>query len=262
MSERPARKQFGQHFLHDRNIIDKIIEAINPAAADHFVEIGPGQGAMTLPLLQRAAKVDAIEIDRDLAADLTAQNRDPRLTIHQADALKFDFGTLGQPNQPMRLAGNLPYNISSPLLFHLLSQGHLFSDIHVMLQKEVVSRMTAPPGNRTYGRLTVSLAARCRVELLFHIKPGSFRPPPRVDSSFVRLVPDATLRDRIDDERDFDRIVRAAFSVRRKRLSNALKGHLDAAQIESVDIDPGTRAEQLDVAAFIRLANLLSASNR
>jgi 16S rRNA (adenine1518-N6/adenine1519-N6)-dimethyltransferase len=250
------RKHFGQHFLHDRNIIDKIIAAIAPQPDQHFVEIGPGRGALTAPLLQRCKTLDVIEIDKDLAASIPNELPDPRLTVHVGDALKFPFESLRRPNARLRLVGNLPYNISSPLLFHFLSAGDLFADIHVMLQKEVVSRMAASPGNKIYGRLTVALAARCTVEPLFNIKPGSFTPPPGVDSTVVRLTPDAEQRARIDDEVAFDRVVRQAFSQRRKRLANALRGVVTEAQISALGIDPNTRAEQLHVDSFIALGNL------
>jgi 16S rRNA (adenine1518-N6/adenine1519-N6)-dimethyltransferase len=256
MSVPRARKYFGQHFLHDRNIIEKILTAIAPKPDQFFVEIGPGRGALTVPLLQRCAKIDVIEIDNDLAAKMKVELEDPRLTVHQGDALKFSFETLKTSNSRMRLVGNLPYNISSPLLFHILNSGDLFDDVHVMLQKEVVARMAATPGNKIYGRLTVALAARCIVEPLFNIKPGSFTPPPRVDSTFVRLTPNAAQRARIDNEIAFDRIIRQAFNMRRKRLANALRGLVTEAQISALGIDPNVRAEQLHVDSFIALGNL------
>lgn len=256
MSGPRARKYFGQHFLHDRNIIEKILAAIAPKPDQFFVEIGPGRGALTVPLLQRCAKIDVIEIDYDLAAKMKVELEDPRLTVHQGDALKFPFETLKTSNSRMRLVGNLPYNISSPLLFHILNTGDLFDDVHVMLQKEVVARMAATPGNKIYGRLTVALAARCNVEPLFNIKPGSFTPPPRVDSTFVRLTPNAAQRARIDNEIAFDRIIRQAFNMRRKRLANALRGLVTEAQISALGIDPNVRAEQLHVDSFIALGNL------
>jgi 16S rRNA (adenine1518-N6/adenine1519-N6)-dimethyltransferase len=253
--QRP-RRHFGQHCLHDRNIIGKIMTAINPQPNEHFVEIGPGRGALTGPLLSRVAKLDVIEIDRDLASALQADIDDPRLMVHQSDALKFDFRQIDTNAGALRLAGNLPYNISSPLLFHILAQGDLFRDMHVMLQKEVVSRMSATPGNRIYGRLTVALAARCRVEALFNIRPGSFTPAPRVDSSFVRLRPDGEQRARILNEAAFDKVLRQAFNMRRKRIANALRELLSEAQIYDLGIDPGLRAEQLSVDSFIELGNI------
>jgi 16S rRNA (adenine1518-N6/adenine1519-N6)-dimethyltransferase len=255
-SGRPPRKRFGQHFLHDRNVLDKIITTMAPADDDHFIEIGPGQGALTRPLLTKVARLDAIEIDRDLAKYLESEINDPRFHLHRADALKFDFTDLPGPVEGMRLVGNLPYNISTPLLFRFLGQAEQFRDIHVMLQKEVVNRMSAEPGNRTYGRLTVALAARCRVESLFDIKPGSFTPVPQVDSGFVRLVPQASKRAGIASEPAFDRLINQAFSMRRKRVSNALKGLVSAAQLTAAGIDPGWRPEQIDVDGYIRLSNV------
>lgn len=255
MKNHRPRKYFGQHFLHDRNIIDKILADIAPRADEHFVEIGPGHGALTRPLLERVGRLDVIEIDRDLAAELTTEFTDPKFSIHVGDALKFDFAKLGAGDGVLRLVGNLPYNISTPLLFHILDHHRRFRDIHVMLQKEVVDRMTAPPGNRTYGRLTVSLAARCRVESLFVVRPGSFTPAPRVDSAVARLIPDPERRAEIIDEAVFDRVVAQAFNQRRKRLANALRSIITESQIEALGIDPGARAETLDIDAFIRLGN-------
>lgn len=256
MNTHRPRRQFGQNFLRDRNIVDKIIAAIDPRADDHFVEIGPGHGALTRPLLERAAKLDVIEIDRDLAAAIGGDLADPKLSVHCEDALKFDFARIASGAGSLRLAGNLPYNISTPLLFHFLDQSELFRDAHVMLQKEVVERMTATPGTKVYGRLTVSLGARCRVESLFVVRPGSFSPAPRVDSAVARLVPDPLQRGAIADEAAFDRIVASAFNQRRKRLGNALRGLLTDEEIALAGIDAGARAETLDVDAYTRLANL------
>ena len=250
------RKRFGQHFLHDANILAKIVAAIAPGPEQRLVEIGPGRGALTARLIDSVEHLDVIEIDRDLAAALPGIIKSENLTIHAADALQFDFAALRIDQRPLRLVGNLPYNISTPLLFHLLAYGSLFADLHAMVQKEVALRMTAKPGNKTYGRLSVAVAARCSVETLFHIRPGSFTPAPKVDSSLIRLVPEPDKLARIDSEPLFDAIVRAAFGKRRKRLSNALDGMLSAEQIASVDIDPGNRAEQLDVEQFVALGNL------
>jgi len=260
MNNNRPRKRFGQHFLHDRNILDKIIAAIRPEPGQHFVEIGPGHGAMTRLLVESIDTLHVIEIDRDLAAALPGTIASPKLTVHEADALSFDFGKLRPDDAPLRLAGNLPYNISTPLLFHILGYDELFTDIHVMLQKEVAQRIAAGPGSRTYGRLSVAIAARCEIETLFHIKPGSFTPPPRVDSSFICLRPDASKRMRIVKHDAFDRVVKQAFGQRRKRLSNALGGLLSTAQIESIGVDPGARAEQLTVEEFIALGNLYTAA--
>ncbi len=254
-SGRP-RKRYGQHFLHDPNIIRKIIDAIQPRSDDLFVEVGPGRGAITRPLAEAVKRLDVIEIDRDLAAALENQNSHGNVTVYCADVMKFAFEALIQPGEKLRLAGNLPYNISSPLLFYLLDSSHLFEDIHVTLQKEVVDRITALPGNRTYGRLTVALAARCKAENLFEIQPGSFSPPPRVKSSFLRLTPLQTPKISAVLAPAFGQLVTQAFNMRRKQLSNALRGLLDANQIRSAGVDPSQRAENLDVDAFIRLAEL------
>ena len=256
MNFAPPRKRYGQHFLHDPNIIRKIIDAIQPRPDDLFIEIGPGRGAITRPLAETVKRLDAIEIDRGLAAMLENQDWHGNVTVHCADALYFAFEKMVQPGEKLRLAGNLPYNISSPLLFHLLDSKHLFEDIHVMLQKEVVDRITAPPGTRTYGRLTVTLAARCKAENLFDIHPGSFTPPPRVESSFLRLTPLQNPKVSAVLAPAFDQLVTQAFNMRRKQLSNALRKLLDANQIRSAGVDPTRRAEDLDVDAFVRLSQL------
>jgi len=248
----PPRKRFGQHFLHDPGVLDRIIRTIAPAAGDHLVEIGPGRGALTRPLLNQVARLDVVELDRDLAAGLRAELPDPRLHVHQGDALRFDFSALGSD---LRLVGNLPYNISTPLLFHLLGYSECFRDLHVMLQKEVVDRMAAAPGGGDYGRLTVALAARCNVERLFVIRPGAFTPPPQVDSAFARLVPNPARRRLIESEPVFDQVVRQAFSQRRKQLRNSLRGLIDPASLQELGIDPASRPETLDVDAFTRIAN-------
>jgi 16S rRNA (adenine1518-N6/adenine1519-N6)-dimethyltransferase len=252
-----ARKRFGQHFLHDRGIIEKIIAAIAPTTSDRLVEIGPGLGAITLPLLERVGSLDAIEIDRD-AIRYLEEIAVPygELRIHEADVLEFDFAPLAG-RQKLRAVGNLPYNISTPLLFRLLEQRELFVDMHFMLQKEVVARMAARAGDEDYGRLSVMLAPWVRVEKLFDIGPGAFKPPPRVDSTFVRLKPHAEAPFEIEDERKFARIVAAAFSQRRKTLRNALKPLLSEAQIERAGIDPGARAETVPPAGFAALARQL-----
>lgn len=257
MNTHVARKRFGQNFLHDANVVGRILAAVEPQASDFFVEIGPGQGALTRPLNQRCGKLDVIEIDRDLAATLQQQDWANNIDVHLADALKFDFGiltaALGDSCNGLRLVGNLPYNISTPLLFHILDSAHLFRDIHVMLQKEVVQRMAAGPGNRTYGRLSVALAARCTVQSLFIIKPGAFRPAPKVQSAFARLTPLPQPLVATEDWTLFDTVLRSAFGQRRKQLGNALQGILSAADIVSAGIDPKTRAEQLGVDDFVAL---------
>ena len=257
MSHRP-RKRFGQHFLHDPQVIARIVGAISPRPEEHVVEIGPGRGALTRPLMRRLGAMEVIELDRDVIPLLEQACAGlGELTVHNTDALKFDFSTLTAAPDGLRLVGNLPYNISTPLLFHLLAQDTAIRDMHFMLQKEVVTRMAAVPGNRDYGRLTVMLAARCEVKHLFDIGPGAFTPPPRVQSSFVRLTPwpDPPFPDA--DPALYARVVTQAFSMRRKTLRNSLKPIMDAEAILEADCDPGARAETLDPADFAHLAMVL-----
>lgn len=254
MNHRP-RKSLGQHFLHDRGVIGRILAAIDPRPGEHFVEIGPGRGALTRPLLEVPVQLDVVELDRHLAASLADELAPAGLRVHHADALKFDFRQLGAAPCGLRLAANLPYNISTPLLFHLLDQQEVFRDLHVMLQREVVERMTAAPGTAAYGRLSVALAARCRVEKLFIVRPGAFTPPPQVDSAVARLVPDTSLAVQIHDQAAFDRLLLQAFSMRRKRLANALRGLLDEPAIIGCGVDPGLRPGDIAPAAWVRMAN-------
>jgi 16S rRNA (adenine1518-N6/adenine1519-N6)-dimethyltransferase len=255
MERHRPRKRFGQNFLVDPHYVARIVAAIAPAPGDNLVEIGPGQAALTAPLIERAGHLTAIEIDRDLAARLAAAHPPERLTLHVADALAFDFSALGAR---LRVVGNLPYNISSPLLFHLAHHERRLADVHVMLQKEVVARMAAAPATADYGRLTVMLQARFAVTRLFVVPPGAFRPAPAVDSAVVRLVPLGANRPAIADEALFARIVAAAFGRRRKTLRNALAGICDAAALAAAGVDPGCRGETLAVADFVRLANRLT----
>ncbi|MCP5125116.1 MAG: 16S rRNA (adenine(1518)-N(6)/adenine(1519)-N(6))-dimethyltransferase RsmA [Gammaproteobacteria bacterium] len=252
------RKRFGQHFLHDPDIIARIIAAIHPKPGECLVEIGPGLGALTRPLLQAVGELDVVELDRDLLDPLRSRCAGlGMLRIHQADALKFDFAALRGHSPRLRVAGNLPYNISTPLLFHLLTQAEYLHDLHLMLQQEVVERMAANPGDPAYGRLSVMLQYRCRVECLFTVGQQAFRPPPKVRSAVVRLVPRETLPVVVQDERRFAEIVRQAFSQRRKTLRNSLGGLLDAAHIEAAGVDSSIRPETLDLAAFAALSNVL-----
>lgn len=256
------RKRFGQHFLHERGVIERILVALDPRPHDRFVEIGPGEGALTLPLLARAGKLTAIELDRDLIAPLAAAAAAlGELRIVSADALHIDFTELAA-GAPIRLVGNLPYNISTPLLFHALEHVAVVRDMHFMLQKEVVERMAAAPGSKSYGRLTVMLQAHCRVEDLFHVAPGAFRPPPKVESAVVRLTPLAPAELELRNQAGLERVVRAAFAQRRKTLHNALRGIAGDAELEAQGIAPGARAEEVPVARFVALANTLPASAR
>lgn len=255
------RKRFGQHFLHDPGVIGRIVAAIAPQPEDRMVEIGPGLGALTLPLLARLNELHAVEIDRDAIHHLRETTRgDPRLHIHSADVLKFSLAHIyeGAGERPLRVVGNLPYNISTPLLFHLIEQRRYILDMHFMLQKEVVDRMAAAPGSEHYGRLTVMLAPWVRVEPLFDIGPGAFRPPPKVVSTVVRLIPHDTPLS-IPEPRHFAAVVAAAFSQRRKTLRNSLKALLDTEDIVAAGIDPGLRAEVLSPVEFIELSRRLSA---
>ena len=239
-SHRP-RKRFGQHFLHERHVLDKIVAAVAPARDDFFVEIGPGEGALTRPLLERVAKLEAIELDRDLASSLAAKFPPWRLTVHCADALEFDFGRFPAG---VRLVGNLPYNISTPLLFHLARYAKRVRDMHFMLQLEVVERMVAAPSTPAYGRLSVSLQAKFGMKKLFNVAPGAFRPPPKVDSALVRMQP-------LDWQLPVDEnLLRRAFSARRKTLRNALP-EVDFA---ALGIDPGLRPENLSPEDYARLS--------
>jgi 16S rRNA (adenine1518-N6/adenine1519-N6)-dimethyltransferase len=248
-----ARKRFGQHFLHDRTVLQRIAQAVNPQPGEHLVEIGPGRGALTALLLERAAQLDAIEIDRDLAAEL--RQRWPALALHEANALDFDFAALARERGGrLRVVGNLPYNISTPLLFHLLKSVDHIADLHVMLQKEVIDRMAATPGSEHYGRLTVMLAPWLAVHWLFDVGPGAFQPPPRVWSAVARLT---VLREpRFDVPPEFARVVAAAFSQRRKTLRNSLRTILPDDAWEAADIDPGARPEVLAPHQFATLAAL------
>jgi len=246
------RKRFGQHFLVDREIIERIVSAINPHRGEHIVEIGPGLGALTTPLLERVEHLHAIELDRDLSERLRERYPVDRLTVHQADAPRFDFATLPAP---LRVVGNLPYNISTPLLFHVAGAAARCTDLHFMLQHEVVERMVAKPSEPEYGRLSVSLQYRFRLERLFTVAPGSFRPPPKVHSAVVRLVPRPSTELDAMNEAGFSKVVAQAFSMRRKTLRNNLSGLISASELHDLGIDPGERAQTLSVAAFVTIAN-------
>jgi len=253
------RKRFGQHFLRDASVIESIVAAIRPVPGERLVEIGPGLGALTVPLLKAAGELDVVELDRDLLEPLRARCAGSGvLRIHHADALNFDFAALRGNGPRLRVTGNLPYNISTPLLFHLLAQAEHLLDLHFMLQRDVVERMAAGPGEDAYGRLSVMLQYRCRVEPLFDVGPEAFRPPPQVWSSVVRLVPRETLAVTVQDERCFAEIVRRAFAQRRKTLRNSLRELLDTRQIEAAGMDPGARPETLGLEAFAALSERMT----
>jgi len=254
----PPKKQLGQHFLHDRGVIEKIVLAVSPKPGDALVEIGPGQGAITFPLLRKHGSLTVIEFDRDLITPLMeASEGIGELTIIHKDVLKVDFGKLAGEGR-VRLVGNLPYNISTPILFHVLEHAEAIEDMHFMLQKEVVDRMGAEPGSKTFGRLSVMLQAVCRVTPLFDIGPEAFRPPPKVDSAVVRLVPKPAGEIGIHDTALFEALVRDAFGQRRKTLRNAVQQICSGDDILAAGLRPEARAEQLEVAQFIALANHLA----
>jgi len=248
------RKRFGQNFLHDPAVLGRIIAAIAPRRDDAMIEIGPGLGALTTPLLQRLEHLEVVEIDRDLIAALRQMAPPERLTIHNADALRFDFAARAPATGGLRIVGNLPYNISTPLLFHLLGQAAAIRDMHFLLQKEVVERMVAEPGSKRYGRLTVMLGARAQARQLFTVGPGAFRPAPKVDSAVVRIEPLAKPLVPANLEGSFRRVVNQAFSNRRKTVRRALTGILDPAAIAAAGIDGGRRPEELAIDEFLALA--------
>lgn len=253
-----ARKRFGQNFLVDENIIERIVRAVAPKESDHLVEIGPGQGAITELLLQRCPSLTAVELDRDLIPMLEFKFREyPQFSIIEKDALKFDFGAFAG-DRPLRIVGNLPYNISTPLLFHLLGFRGKVQDMHFMLQKEVVDRLGAAPGQKSYGRLSVMVQYHCRVQGLFPVPPQSFRPAPKVESAIVRLIPHAAPPHPAEDEQLLERIVNVAFQQRRKTLRNALKPLFPELDADKLPLDAGRRPETLSVQEFVQLANHLA----
>lgn len=253
-----ARKRFGQNFLTDDHVIDRIVQSINIQANDSLVEIGPGQAALTREILPLVSHLDVIELDRDLIAGLELLKTNyPGLTIHNADALRFDFNQLAKHGSPLRVIGNLPYNISTPLIFNLLAHAAIIKDMHFMLQKEVVERMAAIPGGGQSGRLTIMVQYRCQVEKLFIVAAEAFDPRPKVESAIVRLTPYQELPFVAKNEKNLTNLVTQAFSQRRKTLRNCLKNLLDVEQIKSIGIDPTRRPETLSVEEFVNLTNLL-----
>jgi len=253
------RKRFGQHFLQDAAIIARLLDAFDPRRGDRCVEIGPGRGALTVPLLECLGDLDVVEIDRDLAAALGARfGGDGGLRIHLGDALRFDFSALNATPRQLRVVGNLPYNISTPLLFHLFGHAPAIRDMHVMLQREVVERLTAAPGCAGYGRLSVMTQYHCRPTMLFTVAPSAFEPEPKVYSALVRLVPHRTAPVRVRDPRCFQQVVASAFSQRRKTLRNSLGKLLPTGAIAAAGIDPSVRPQTLDLRQFAALANALA----
>ena len=253
MKKYQTKKRFGQHFLHDNNVINQIVSVIRPKVDDNVVEIGPGLGALTFPLLSHLEHIQLIEIDRDIIARLRALE-DPRITIHPTDALKVDLSTLTSTEHSLRIVGNLPYNISTPLIFHLLESGHFIVDMHFMLQKEVVDRMVAVPNSKTYGRLSVMVQYLCQVDALFNVPKGAFSPPPKVESAVVSLRPWQKSPYSKTDFSTLSMLVNQAFMKRRKTVRNALKEMLTGEQIEQAGINPSLRPENLRVEDFVQLS--------
>jgi 16S rRNA (adenine1518-N6/adenine1519-N6)-dimethyltransferase len=261
MTEHKARKRFGQHFLHDQNVIQRIITAINPQRNQTIIEIGPGKGALTVPLLEHLDTLHVLEVDRDLAHALEKKyETEQKIIVHCLDALTYDFKELG--NQHLRIIGNLPYNISTPLIFHLLENNQLIDDMVFMLQEEVIDRMCASPGSKDFGRLSVMVQANCHTEKLFTVGPGAFSPPPKVISAIIKLKPYDKILNQISNYPCFAQVVKKAFSQRRKTLRNCLKGMLDGHQIINLGIAPEARAESLSIDKFIQLANAYCKENQ
>ena len=262
MNKHRARKRFGQHFLKDENVVTQILAVINPQPGDHIVEIGPGLGVLTEALLSCVTEMDAVELDRDIIP-LLAERCElvGNLTIHEADALQFDFTTLATDKRLLRIVGNLPYNISTPLMFHLIGASQHIRDMHFMLQKEVVNRLAATPGNKDYGRLSIMMQYNCQVNSLFDVPPESFDPPPKVNSAVVRLVPHKTPPVKVNNVTALEKVVTQAFSQRRKTLRNTLKPLLSAESIEALGVDPVRRAETLSLEEFANLANAAAGIN-
>ncbi|MBW3198347.1 MULTISPECIES: 16S rRNA (adenine(1518)-N(6)/adenine(1519)-N(6))-dimethyltransferase RsmA [Marinobacter] len=253
-----ARKRFGQNFLHDPGVIERIVRAINPKPKDSIVEIGPGLGAITEEILAINPRLQVVELDRDLIPVLRTKFFNyPEFRIHEADALSFDFSQLVS-DRPLRIVGNLPYNISTPLIFHLLSQSGVVQDMHFMLQKEVVQRLAAVPGDNNYGRLGIMAQYFCKVQPLFEVGPGAFRPAPKVDSAIVRLVPHKELPYPAKDLKTLQAVVRTAFNARRKTLRKALAAMVTVEQLQSLGINDGLRPENLGLADYVRIADLLA----
>jgi 16S rRNA (adenine1518-N6/adenine1519-N6)-dimethyltransferase len=270
LSQHRPRKRFGQNFLHDASVIDRIAAAVHPQADQHLVEIGPGQGALTAALIDSCRMLDVIELDRDLVPGLLASfSHQPGFSLHNADALNFDFAALleraasepGSGNQRLRVVGNLPYNISTPLIFKLLENSSIIQDMHFMLQLEVVQRLAASPGNKHWGRLGIMAQYQCRVEHLFDVPPHAFSPAPKVQSAIVRLTPWPVSPWPQCSAPLLRKLVKAAFAQRRKTLRNNLKEIIDSTQLAALGIDPGARAETLQLTQFIEITNTIHAQN-
>ncbi|AZZ97555.1 16S rRNA (adenine(1518)-N(6)/adenine(1519)-N(6))-dimethyltransferase RsmA [Pseudoalteromonas sp. R3] len=251
-----ARKRFGQNFLNDSNIIDKIVTAIDPKPTDNLVEIGPGLGAITEPVVELSDQLTVVELDRDLAERLIHHPfMGPKLTVHQGDAMKFDFSTLLKGDEKLKIFGNLPYNVSTPLLFHLFEFADQVEHMHFMLQKEVVNRMVAGPGSKAYGRLSVMTQYYCHAIPVIQVPPTCFKPAPKVDSAVVRLIPKEAQQRSAKSTKVLNTVCLEAFNQRRKTLRNSLSNLMTAEQLSDLGIDPGLRAENISLSQFIEIAN-------
>jgi 16S rRNA (adenine1518-N6/adenine1519-N6)-dimethyltransferase len=256
------RKRFGQNFLRDDGVISRIAGAVHPQQSDHLVEIGPGQGALTESLIGSGCQLDVIELDRDLVPGLLAAfSIHPRFKLHSADALKFEYASLVTGGEQLRVVGNLPYNISTPLIFNLLENSAIIQDMHFMLQLEVVERLAASPGSKAWGRLGIMAQYQCQVEHLFDVPPEAFIPPPKVQSAIVRLTPWQASPWPACNEAQLRKVVQTAFAQRRKTLRNNLKGIINTDQLETLGIDPGARAETLELIQFIEITNAIATDN-
>tara|TARA_B100000700_G_scaffold308184_1_gene385528 strand:- start:3318 stop:4127 length:810 start_codon:yes stop_codon:yes gene_type:complete len=254
-----ARKRFGQNFLNDENVIESIVDAIHPQKGENLVEIGPGLAALTEPVADRCEHLRVVELDRDLADRLESHPfLSKQLEVIRADAMKVDFKTFASPEHKLRVFGNLPYNISTPLIFHLLKFSDHVEDMHFMLQKEVVDRLTAEPGSKTYGRISVSVQQRCEVQKVLDVPPEAFTPPPKVESAVVRLRPYAVSPTPVKDVQQLQSLCLTAFNQRRKTIRNNLKQLIDDTQLEALDINPSARPETLSVADYCRIADWLT----
>jgi len=254
-----AKKRFGQNFLNNDSIIGRIVDAINPEPNENLVEIGPGLGALTEPVVERAGHLSVVELDRDLAHRLRHHPfLASHLTIHEIDALKFDFGSLADEEKPLRIFGNLPYNISTPLIFHLLTFKEKVKDMHFMLQKEVVERMAAGENSKAYGRLSIMTQYQCQVIPVMEIGPEHFSPPPKVDSAIVRLIPHKTIKNPVKDIKYLNQVCLTAFNQRRKTIRNSFKKLISVDDLTSLGIDPSLRPENLSIDEFIKLANFIA----
>ena len=253
-----AKKRFGQNFLHNDAIISKIVDAINPEPGENLLEIGPGLGALTEPVVERAGALSVVELDRDLAHRLKHHPfLAPKLTIYEQDALKFDFGQLATKDKPLRIFGNLPYNISTPLIFHLLTFKEHIQDMHFMLQKEVVERMASGPDSKAFGRLSIMTQYQCQVIPVMEIGPEAFQPPPKVDSAIVRLVPKRSIENPVKDLSVLNTVCLTAFNQRRKTIRNSFKKLVNAEQLESLGINASLRPENLSINDYISIANFI-----